>query len=124
MLTPDQIKDKLEDKNFKNPLHAYDGHEVVIPAEKLKNVFAVRERPRVSFLSGKLIIEELMTEEILQEVKDYLRGQGQYSYQMVKEYSFDRFISGNKARKDGDITGAIFRFARSSTAITFKLAYL
>ena len=121
MLTPEQIQDKLQDKNFKNPLHAYDGHEVVIPFDKLKNIFIVRETKRMSVLTGNFLVDELLTEEILPEVKDYLRGQGQYNYQMVKERSIDWYLAGGKK---SDIKGAIFRFARSSTAITFKLAYL
>lgn len=121
MLTPEQIQDQIQDKNFKNPLHAYDGHEVVIPFDKLKNVFAVRENRRMSMLTGNMVTEEMLTEEILPDVKSYLRGQGPYNYQMVKERSVDWYMKGGHT---SDITGAIFRFARSSTAITFKLAYL
>ena len=124
MLTPEQIQDQIQDKNFKNAQHAYDGHEVVIPADKLKNVFAVREYQRTAFLTGNIVNEEMLTEEILPEVKDYLRGQGPYNYQMVKERGIEWFLKNGHSKDNSDITGAIFRFARSSTAITFKLAYL
>jgi hypothetical protein len=121
MLTPEQIQDKLQDKNFKNPLHAYDGHEVEVPADKLKNIFGVREHRRMNYATGNFVIDELIMEELRDDVKEYLRGQGPYNYQMVKERSIDWYMKGGNT---SDIVGAVFRFARSSTAITFKLAYL
>jgi hypothetical protein len=121
MLTPEQIQDQIQDKNFKNPMHAYDGHEVVVPFDRLKNIFSVRETERMSIVTGNFEVNEILTESIRPDVKDYLRGQGPYNYQMVKDQSNDWFLRG---RAKGEIKGAIFRFARSSTAITFKLAYL
>jgi hypothetical protein len=118
MLTPEQIKDQIEDKNFKNAQHVYDGHEVIIPKERLEQVFVTREIKKINYLTGNFDTHVLLTEEIRPEVKDGLRGQGYYNYQMIKQkkdiWSWSEL----------ETVGASFRFSRSSTAIMFKLSYL
>lgn len=118
MLTPEQIKDQIEDKNFKNVLHVYDGHEVVIPKERLAQVFVTREVQKMNYATGNFETHILLTEEIRPDVKDGLRGQGYYNYQMIKEQKYAW------ARSEMETVGASFRFSRSSTAIMFKLSYL
>lgn len=118
MLTPEQIKDQLEDKNFKNAQHVYDGHEVVIPKERLEQVFVTREIKKLNYISGNFDTLVMLTEEIRPEVKEGLRGQGYYNYQMIKEKKFVW------SKSEMETIGATFRFSRSSTAIMFKLSYL
>lgn len=121
-LTPDQIKDKLEDQNFKNPMHAYDGYEVIIPKEKLPNVFAVREKEHQ--YTGA--ITEVLTSDLRPDLEVYLRGQGKYTHQLVSKRGdiFTFLASSRNSSLHIEYDHAIFKFARSSTAITFKLAFL